>query len=105
MRGQFDPRLTISAPRGTLKTSRRPFSWQEADTMVLLPTELLARACRTFLRLAYPGGPATIPPKKRAYDALDAGRQATDYLPPADVAEGVVQPISAHGNSAIGWAF
>src|SRR5437588_12833053 len=32
-----------------------------------LTTALLARASRTFLLLAYPGGPSTIPPGKRVF--------------------------------------
>ena len=32
-----------------------------------LTPELLRQACRTFLARAYPGGPATIPPARRAF--------------------------------------
>jgi hypothetical protein len=32
-----------------------------------LTTTLMGRACRTFLTLAYPGGPSSIPPGRRAF--------------------------------------
>ena len=37
-----------------------------------LTTTLIRRAARTFLMLAYPGGPETIAPNRRAF--LDAAR-------------------------------
>jgi hypothetical protein len=36
-----------------------------------LTTELLGRACRTFLTLAYPEGPATIPANRRRFWTID----------------------------------
>jgi hypothetical protein len=32
-----------------------------------LPAAFFGRACRTFLQMAYPGGPGTIPPGKSAF--------------------------------------
>jgi hypothetical protein len=43
-----------------------------------LPTALLARACHTFLTLAYPGGPQTIPAGKRPFYELSGA----EVLPP-----------------------
>jgi len=56
-----------------------------------------ARACRAFLRLAYPEGPDSIPERKRVYFDLPGDLPAADFLPPAPVAEGVGQIISGPG--------
>lgn len=50
--------------------------------MTELTTALLAPACRTFLTLAYPGGPQTIPPVKRAYLDLSAEQPLAPLLGP-----------------------
>jgi hypothetical protein len=47
-----------------------------------LTTELLGRACRIFLELAYPGGEATIPAKKRPFWEVPPGAPLDHYLPP-----------------------
>jgi hypothetical protein len=47
-----------------------------------LTTALLSRACQTYLDLAYPGGPDTIPPPKSLYYDLPAGRPLQDLLLP-----------------------
>jgi len=78
--------------------------------MAAVTTAQLARACRIFMALAYPGGTATIPEKKRLYFNLPAEHPVTDFLPPAPPAEGIVQALpadgSATGGSACGgWAF
>lgn len=72
--------------------------------MVPVSTAALARACHLFLKLAYPGGPDTIPAKRRPYYDLPADRPATDFLPPAAVAAEVVQALPAAGGGARGWA-
>ena len=65
---------------------------------------LLGQACRTFLRLAYPGGPQSIPEKKRIYYDLPLDRPVTDFLPPAPAAEGICQELC--GEDGIrGYAF
>ena len=67
-------------------------------------TALVARACRTFMGLAYPGGPATIPPRKRVYFNLPLDRPVSDFLPPAPAAEGIVHAVQTPGGAG-GWAF
>jgi hypothetical protein len=47
-----------------------------------LTTNLLARASRTFLLLAYPGGPSTIPPSKRAFLNLTPDQPLEPLLVP-----------------------
>jgi hypothetical protein len=73
--------------------------------MTELSTALLGQACRTFMELAYPSGPETIPPKKRVYFDLDADRPVTDYLPPAPQAGGIVQDLSTCKGGRIGYEF
>jgi len=72
--------------------------------MAAVTTAQLARACRTFMARAYPGGAATIPAKKRIYFELPLDRPAADFLPPAPNAEGIVQVLSPEGGGN-GWAF
>jgi len=57
------------------------------------------------MELAYPGGPQTIPPKKRPYLEIDPSRPVTDYLPPAPVAACVVQELSRKDGAAPGYEF
>ena len=58
-----------------------------------LTTSLLGQACRIFLTLAYPEGPASIPAKKRVYYDLPADQPAANFLPPAASAVGVCQEL------------
>jgi hypothetical protein len=69
-----------------------------------LTAEFLSRACRTFLRLAYPDGPESIPPKKRVYYNLPDQRPVEEFLPPAAPAD-VCQVIAAEGGGLRGFAF
>ena len=61
--------------------------------MLGLTTAELARACRIFLTLAYPGGAATIPEKRRAYLHLAEDVRVSADLPPAEVAKGIGQVL------------
>jgi hypothetical protein len=72
----------------------------------MLPIDMgeLRRACRIFLDTAYPGGPDTIPVKKRVYYDLPADRPSTDFLPPAAIAEEVCQTLCAAGQGKRGYA-
>src|SRR5262245_32751252 len=76
--------------------------------MAAVTTVQLARACRTFMALAYPGGAATIPEKKRIYFDLPVERPVSDFLPPAPAPEGIVQALPADGSTCAsacgGWA-
>ncbi len=65
---------------------------------------LLARACHTFMRLAYPSGPDSIPPSKRPYYDLPLDRAVEEFLPPAPVAQEVCQVIPGPGDGARGYA-
>jgi hypothetical protein len=48
-----------------------------------LTTLQLRLACQTFLKLAYPKGPESMPPKKRVYFDLPQERPVEEFLPPA----------------------
>lgn len=65
---------------------------------------LLARACRVFMRHAYPDGPETIPPKKRVYADLPETEPVENYLPPAPAAEEVGQVIFGANHGIRGYA-
>ena len=65
---------------------------------------LLGQACRTFLRLAYPGGPHTIPAKKRIYYDLPLDRPVTNFLPPA-APDDICQALPGAGEGVRGYAF
>ncbi len=73
--------------------------------MAELTTAQLGQACRLFMELAYPGGPATIPPKKRAYYAIDLQRPLRDFLPPAPEAAGIAQDLSTRRDGPRGYEF
>jgi hypothetical protein len=73
--------------------------------MLLVDLAQLRRACRIFLDLAYPGGPDTIPGKKRVYYDLPADRPVTDFLPGSPEAAEVCQVLSAGGKGTRGYAF
>jgi len=70
-----------------------------------LSNVLLGQACRTFMRLAYPGGPHTIPTKKRIYYDLPLDRPVTDFLPPAPAAQDICQVLPRAGECIGGYAF
>lgn len=73
--------------------------------MTDLTTAQLSQACRLFMELAYPGGPATIPPKKRPYYAIDPQRPLHDFLPPAPEAAGIAQDLSTRKDGPRGYEF
>lgn len=68
-------------------------------------TAMLARACHTFLQLAYPGGLETIPAKKRVYFELPLDQPVTNFLPPAPLVQELCQVLPAQGGGARGFAF
>lgn len=47
-----------------------------------LTAELLGRACRVFLQVAYPGGPESVPPAKRPYLAVAADQPLEPLVKP-----------------------
>jgi hypothetical protein len=63
--------------------------------MTGLTTDLLSRACRTFLALAYPDGEQTIPPTKRRFWDIPPGEPLTSYLAMRDVCEKLLTPEGA----------
>jgi hypothetical protein len=63
-------------------------------------TDLLSRACRIFLTLAYPGGAATIPLAKRAFLHLDSNQELAALLVPP-----VCQSIPLADGKLRGYAF
>jgi hypothetical protein len=52
-----------------------------------LTTELLSRACRTFFALAYPEGPAAVPPHRHRYLAIAPDQHLEPLLTAPDVCE------------------
>jgi hypothetical protein len=73
--------------------------------MTGLTTALLARACRIFLTLAYPGGKETIPEKKRPYLDLPLDQDVEAFLPPAALAHGIAQVLKGENGKVRGYAF
>jgi hypothetical protein len=69
-----------------------------------LTTALLGRACRIFLELAYPGGVATVPAKKRPFCEIPADAPLERYLPP-QVGPELCQPVGAAAGAKPGFAY
>jgi hypothetical protein len=63
-----------------------------------LTTDLLARACRIFLALAYPGGEATVPGAKRAFLHIEPSDPLDAWLAPP-----VCQSLAAAGGGVRGY--
>jgi hypothetical protein len=57
-----------------------------------LTTDLLSRACRTFMELAYPGGESTIPPKRRPFYAMRSDQPLAAFLEAREVCEKLLTP-------------
>ncbi|MBI3411280.1 MAG: hypothetical protein HY040_23340 [Planctomycetes bacterium] len=55
--------------------------------------------------LAYPQGPATIIPNRLPYYDLPADKPLTEILPPAPLADGIVQTIASEDQAVQGYAF
>jgi hypothetical protein len=70
-----------------------------------LTSDLLGRACRIFLELAYPGGEETIPLKKRPYLHVTPDQPLASLLPPAPTASGIGQVLPAAGGRTRGYCF
>jgi hypothetical protein len=66
-------------------------------------TPLLGQACRIFLALAYPEGPASIPAKKLLYYDLPADESIASFLPPAACAVGVCQELRGEHGTPCGY--
>jgi hypothetical protein len=73
--------------------------------MSQLTSAQLGGACRLFMDLAYPGGLASIPPKKQPYYQMPADAKLEDYLPPAALAQGVCQDMAAKKEGKVGYEF
>ncbi len=56
-----------------------------------LTTELLGRACRIFLEVAFAGRIDQLPASKQVYAELGEGLPLADYLPPAPASIGIAQ--------------
>ena len=70
-----------------------------------LTSQELARVCRIFMDLAYPGGPDSIPAGKRPYYDIDADRPIDDVLPPTPVSVGVCRDLSQKIGAQRGYEF
>lgn len=68
-----------------------------------LTTKDLAGACRTFMDLAYPGGPQTIPAFKLPYYEMSPEQSLIEFLPPAPKSVGVTKTLSR--NAVFGYEF
>jgi len=60
-----------------------------------LTTDLISQACRVFLPLAYPGGEAAIPARKRPLLDLPPGQAILAYLPTDPAVRECCQIVSA----------
>src|SRR5689334_1678607 len=77
--------LTSSLPAGTLagKLSITVDSLPKGLlAMCGLTSTVLGRACRTFLTMAYPSGPSTIPPNRRIFLELTPDQNLEPLLKP-----------------------
>ncbi|MCI0458313.1 MAG: hypothetical protein L0Z62_15220 [Gemmataceae bacterium] len=72
--------------------------------MIGLTTELLSRACRIFLTLAYPEGEQSIPEKKRAYLHISDDAPLASLLPPAPAAVGLGEILKHTDGTRYGYA-
>jgi hypothetical protein len=70
-----------------------------------LATSLLGQACRIFMELSYPEGPASIPPKRLPYFHLPQDQPLENFLPPAPLATGIAQAITSNSQALPGYAF
>jgi hypothetical protein len=73
--------------------------------VLTLSTQDLAPACRIFLSIAYPDGPATIPPQKRAYEDIGPAADVASYLPPSKNALGVCKDLTKSKVGLQGYEF
>lgn len=62
-----------------------------------LTTNQLAPACRIFMDLAYPDGPASIPAYKLPYYEMSAEQSLIEFLPPAPKSVGVTKTLARNG--------
>jgi hypothetical protein len=67
-----------------------------------LTTELLARACRIFLTLAYPGGAETIPENRRHFYDLTTAEPIEHFL--VSAAPEICQPLPMEKGAFRGYA-
>lgn len=70
-----------------------------------LTTAELARACRTFMDLAYPSGAETMPAHKRPYFEIADDDRVEEFLPPAPAAARVCQDLSQLRGGLRGFEF
>lgn len=65
----------------------------------------LARACRTFMQLAYPEGVDSVPDNKRPYFNIPCNGSIFDFLPPAPSSRGIGQDLSKLKGAVQGYEF
>jgi hypothetical protein len=66
-----------------------------------LTTDLLSRACRIFLELAYPGGEQTMAPSRRPFFAISPDQPLNTLL----TMSGICQPLHTPEGALRGYAF
>jgi hypothetical protein len=69
-----------------------------------LSTDLVCRACRIFLSLAYPEGEGTVPVKRRVYGDLPQDQPLADFLLTSAEARAICQPVKDGAGSLMGCA-
>ncbi len=88
-----------------LPTHRNISSLKSGSSMEPLSTTQLAKACRIFMDLAYPEGPASMPPLRRCYYELRGDEPLESLLPPSPAAAGIVQLVKDEDAAPRGYAF
>src|ERR1043166_6217801 len=67
------------------------------DSVNSVPIQDFARACRLFLRLAYPEGAPPAPANKQRYAEIPLDAAIADYLSGAPFAAGICQDLAKNG--------
>jgi hypothetical protein len=72
--------------------------------MEVLSTDLVGKACTIFLKLAYPDGEATVPPKRRVFLHLPPGRPLADFLRQSPETRALCEILKSPGGAPTGYA-
>jgi len=74
-------------------------------SMTPLDSELVGKACRVFMTLAYPKGESSIPARKLPYFAIGPSAPLADLLPPAEKATGIAREVTGPKGELSGYEF
>src|SRR5438094_596604 len=99
----FRPGMVIPVlcgPPAALSTLARPLltflrPHETLDSMTGLTTELLGRACRIFLALAYPQGTNSLSPGRRCFSSMAPDEPLAKFVELPEVCEKLYTPEGA----------